>query len=1169
MATLSIGGRDVEVGDDFLKLSPDQQNATVEEIAASLGVGSDAPSEGSAGRVAGLAGRAGVQGLVGGVAALPGLAVDGTVGVLENLTRRAYNAGAGMLGAEPVPYREPFKTTAAVGKVGEGAADLVGLPKPESAGEKVAVAAGQAAVEALTGAGLAGRVGRTLADGATRRFATELAASPGVQVAVGVPAGAGAEIAGQNDVNPLIGAGLGMGAGVGAVAGAGAARAGIEQSRRLLATPGVRQSLADERLARAVQDPALALDELDAAQELVPGSRPTTFQATGDLGLGGLERDTFNASREAQAAFTERREAQNTARRTAVEALKGDGNPEDVVTLLRDKIETENALADRGIAAERAAAQAAAERVGGTGSAEDYGRAMRGAAEDRRAELKAAENAAWDAVDADGSLTMPTVQTRVAVQRVYGDLPDAARITVKPVEKQIEALVEGWGPITTFRDVVALRKTLNAEMAQELRTSGRTPAWGRMAALRGDLERDMLGAARSRAAEEFDAINGGSMSFEDTMAARLKAQWNEWTARGEATRGDPGAASREPGLAVGGEGALPAAPRGDVPSAARLPDAAGDLGIQKAPARREGKPVSLTQFIARNGGIELDGDAKHYGWHEAKVDGRTRLARPGGVPVDTWRERLMEAGYIRPEPDGTFTRDIRNELYELVEAELKAGRKTYPVQHEARIGAAGEDPNADLSGAWKRIVAEHKTAGVRREELDGGALDEAAELLARGDETDALTAYERAVVRREYEDVPPTSRSIFDKVGPETAPRAPAGPLPNALAVDEAAYGRLRAASDATKARAKAVGTGVTGQMLRNAGDTGSYKMSDAKVAENVFRPGRDGGERLRSYLASVESRAEAREAVEEFAASSLRRYALREDGTIDPNRLSRWRNLHADALGELPPTVRAKFSEAGRASNALEQAEARAAVLRKERERSVLAKVSRIDPDDMPRELGRILTGAKSQSEVAKLMREVRGNPDAVKGLQRALAEYVEAQFISAKEVGTSGDLGLKANALQTFVRKNGPALALINPQGLKTLEGIADDMRRAERSSMATRLPGNSNSPQDLAPTLDKMQGKGSLLTQVLLAGGLGLQTGGVKGAALAGSGVLAKGTLSAMRARGMKAVDDLVVEMMLDPALARPALMKAANPKASEQALVKALGRSTATAIAHNPQ
>ena len=44
MPVLTIGDKQVSVGDEFLKLSPDQQNATVEEIAASIGIKPAAPA---------------------------------------------------------------------------------------------------------------------------------------------------------------------------------------------------------------------------------------------------------------------------------------------------------------------------------------------------------------------------------------------------------------------------------------------------------------------------------------------------------------------------------------------------------------------------------------------------------------------------------------------------------------------------------------------------------------------------------------------------------------------------------------------------------------------------------------------------------------------------------------------------------------------------------------------------------------------------------------------------------------------------------------------------------------------------------------------------------------------------------------------------------------------
>jgi len=44
MPVLTIGDKSVTVGDEFLKLSPDQQNATVQEIAGQLGIGGASPA---------------------------------------------------------------------------------------------------------------------------------------------------------------------------------------------------------------------------------------------------------------------------------------------------------------------------------------------------------------------------------------------------------------------------------------------------------------------------------------------------------------------------------------------------------------------------------------------------------------------------------------------------------------------------------------------------------------------------------------------------------------------------------------------------------------------------------------------------------------------------------------------------------------------------------------------------------------------------------------------------------------------------------------------------------------------------------------------------------------------------------------------------------------------
>ena len=65
---------------------------------------------------------------------------------------------------------------------------------------------------------------------------------------------------------------------------------------------------------------------------------------------------------------------------------------------------------------------------------------------------------------------------------------------------------------------------------------------------------------------------------------------------------------------------------------------------------------------------------------------------------------------------------------------------------------------------------------------------------------------------------------------------------------------------------------------------------------------------------------------------------------------------------------------------------------------------------------------------------------------------------------------------------------------------------------------------------------------MTQVLLAGATGAQIGGLKGGLMAATGVLGRRLVGSMRAAGMQKVDNLVLEMLLDPTLAKAALMRA---------------------------
>jgi hypothetical protein len=109
--------------------------------------------------------------------------------------------------------------------------------------------------------------------------------------------------------------------------------------------------------------------------------------------------------------------------------------------------------------------------------------------------------------------------------------------------------------------------------------------------------------------------------------------------------------------------------------------------------------------------------------------------------------------------------------------------------------------------------------------------------------------------------------------------------------------------------------------------------------------------------------------------------------------------------------------------------------------------------------------------------------------------------------------------------------------------LKAIAADLRRSNRSLTAVKIPGQSNTAQDALPELKKATpGSGSLLAQLVVAGGGGYGVHGVTGALTGVAGVLGKNVVGRMHEAGMEKVSDLIRQAMLDPELARLLLAKA---------------------------
>src|ERR1700722_650159 len=105
----------------------------------------------------------------------------------------------------------------------------------------------------------------------------------------------------------------GVGAAAGVIAGARGVPAAVQAGKDFIApmTEGGREAIAGRALEKAAENPTAVRQSLANQQpDLVPGSKPTTFQATGDIGLGSLEREEQTAQ---PAQFRHRRGEQKKA----------------------------------------------------------------------------------------------------------------------------------------------------------------------------------------------------------------------------------------------------------------------------------------------------------------------------------------------------------------------------------------------------------------------------------------------------------------------------------------------------------------------------------------------------------------------------------------------------------------------------------------------------------------------------------------------------------------------------------------------------------------------------------------------------------------------------------------------------------------------------------------
>lgn len=349
----------------------------------------------------------------------------------------------------------------------------------------------------------------------------------------------------------------------------------------------------------------------------------------------------------------------------------------------------------------------------------------------------------------------------------------------------------------------------------------------------------------------------------------------------------------------------------------------------------------------------------------------------------------------------------------------------------------------------------------------------------------------------------------------------------------------MRAAGSTTQERRRLFDQGPVGDATRSAGAAGEFRLPSSAVPQRFFVPGARGFEAMQALRTAAP---EAMGQVRDYALATLRRDAMRMDGTLDPAKVQTWRRKYGDALRAIPEVDR-MLADPVQASEAFAQVAAqRKAQMDAFQEGAVSRLLGLDDPADVTKTIGGIFSRQDQVKQMARLVRETAGNEEARQGLRKAVADYVNTRFISNTEAGTSGVDQIRSDQFQQFLKQSAPALrTLFSGDEMKTLYAIAADLKRSNRSVSAVKLPGASNTAQDTA-ALAKADQQPSVLSRALTAGGAalaGTAAGGPWGAIAAAMGTEAVQTL---RNAGLRNVDDLVRDAMLNPALARVLLAKA---------------------------
>jgi hypothetical protein len=326
-------------------------------------------------------------------------------------------------------------------------------------------------------------------------------------------------------------------------------------------------------------------------------------------------------------------------------------------------------------------------------------------------------------------------------------------------------------------------------------------------------------------------------------------------------------------------------------------------------------------------------------------------------------------------------------------------------------------------------------------------------------------------------------------------------------------------------------------------GQTGADTMAQ------FVKAGPKGGEAVDAYLKHAGDTPQARAAIGDALALKLRTDAMK-GGDLTAAAFDRWKAQHASALDRLPE-VAARFDTLGNAQKAIEETATRAAQQRKDfllsAARHYLTKGG--EPVEPQVAVASIVRSPTAPADAAELMRTMKGDPDAIKGMRAAFADWIESRLSNTSKLGEESELSnAKAQSLVGDAKTMRVLEQVFTPEQVSSIKSIVADIERGNRSVTAPRIPGSTGTAGELrateaSPHDNVASTLGAEVVGRAAAHMLGL--GPVLKILTEGAAIAGNSYLKAAKMAGMQTERDLMTQAMLNPELARALLTAARAP------------------------